>query len=224
MRKITLEDVTTAQQPVRLNAGDKMLLNMCRDNPGHTDVGVIASKIWIIGRAYSASLERHMRDDVDSTDAFLLAGAELQGVDIDEHLESAREQKACFRTAPTLALRIHKLVLDKLCNVTRRDPRSLCSKYLHFHKENLFPIYDQRAWVAIKQVTPHGSKVKPIQCDFTPDYGYADFAKRVYWLLGEIEGRFNVKLSLRQVDHLLLNICGELEDVSELSGGEAVVN
>jgi len=206
MRKITLEDVTRAQQPVRLHAGDKILLNMCKDNPEHSDAGVIASKIWIIGRAYSASLERHMHEKVDSTEAFLLAGAELQGRDIDEHLDSARTQNLTFRTAPSYALRVHKIVLEKLRKIARRDARPFCSKYLHFHNENLFPIFDSRAWKAIKKIAPHGSTLPAIDCDFEPDSEYADFAKRIVWLQWKVELEFGVYMSLRQIDHLLLNI------------------
>ena len=38
--------------------GNQVLYQMCRDHPGHTDTDVISGKMWLIGRAYSAAIER----------------------------------------------------------------------------------------------------------------------------------------------------------------------
>jgi hypothetical protein len=38
--------------------GNHILYRMCHKQPGHTNVDVIAGKIWLIGRAYAAAIER----------------------------------------------------------------------------------------------------------------------------------------------------------------------
>ena len=38
--------------------GNEVLYRMCREEPGHTKLDVIAGKVWPIGRAYSAAIER----------------------------------------------------------------------------------------------------------------------------------------------------------------------
>ena len=40
--------------------GDKILYDMCQDKPTHKEKDIVAGKIWLIGRSYSASPERRL--------------------------------------------------------------------------------------------------------------------------------------------------------------------
>ena len=38
--------------------GNKILYDMCATKPRHDDIDIIVGKIWLIGRSYSAAIER----------------------------------------------------------------------------------------------------------------------------------------------------------------------
>ena len=44
---------------------DELLYGLCRNSPGHRDRRLVAAKVALIGRAYSAGLERQVRPDPD---------------------------------------------------------------------------------------------------------------------------------------------------------------
>src|SRR5690606_29468485 len=49
--------------------GNDVLYRMCSERPNHTDVDTVSSKLWLIGRAYSASIERKAGKDFNINDA-----------------------------------------------------------------------------------------------------------------------------------------------------------
>ncbi|MDQ3135113.1 MAG: hypothetical protein M3Q76_09940, partial [Acidobacteriota bacterium] len=53
--------------------GNEILYNLCRDHPEHKKPDVVAAKIWLIGRAYAAAVERRKNkaaNDPITNDAF----------------------------------------------------------------------------------------------------------------------------------------------------------
>lgn len=80
--------------------------------------------------------------------------------------------------------------------------RSLSSKYLHFHKPNLFFIYDSRAMESIRKlVTPSKNKIASTE---NIDMEYAKYCLRCIDLREEIKERFNTYLNPRELDNILL--------------------
>ena len=81
--------------------------------------------------------------------------------------------------------------------------RSLASKYLHFHRPELFLIYDSRAAEAIGRVDMARPKrtISP-----NGDAEYAKFVNAVLALSGHIQSDFGVVLNPRQIDRLLLAV------------------
>lgn len=46
--------------------GNNVLYNLCREYPGHDSKPIVIAKIWLIGRSYSAAIERRRRSTVHS--------------------------------------------------------------------------------------------------------------------------------------------------------------
>jgi hypothetical protein len=43
--------------------GNEILYRMCERKPKHEDINIISSKVWIIGRAYAAAIERGVKKE-----------------------------------------------------------------------------------------------------------------------------------------------------------------
>jgi len=54
--KITEGMMNAAKGKRPWDLGNKTLYGLCKDYPGHRDEREIIAKIWLIGRAYSASI------------------------------------------------------------------------------------------------------------------------------------------------------------------------
>lgn len=136
---------------------NQVLYRMCRDHPHHDDPYVTAGKVLAIGRIYAASPERGAGKA--QPDAGLLGeaiGRALRDSELDAKLDAIPFQA---RLAPAMVpelVNAHKLVVDEVSRATKKwsikattktwEPRthiSFASKYLHFHRPNAFPIYDQ---------------------------------------------------------------------------------
>ena len=110
---------------------------------------------------------------------------------------------------------IHKWLMDRFSDMTGLEKRSLASKYLHFHRPEMFFIYDSRAKTAISKVTPPIKEIREIQCE-DEDREYLTFVRRCQHLKDDIAQRFGKTLTPRQVDKILLNIAYKTRKSSEL--------
>ena len=204
---LTEEMVLRAQRQDddRWHVGNQVLYNLCRDYPEHVDDATIVAKVWLIGRAYSASIERgrpkglsndrfyteavpnEMRKQKHRLDDNLKALAELKEVDdessIAKMLETHGHLVRCFKKLTTLS------------------KRSLASKYLHFHLPNLFFIYDSRAASSIRSL-PGGRHTVPSPPTADPEY--AKFVGAALGVREHVSSEFGERLSPRQLDRLLL--------------------
>ena len=129
----------------------------------------------------------------------------LVGWHLDKWLAEEPQHKWAFVQQPELAVQIHAHLLQRLKPLLSRNPRSFVSKYLHFHNRELFPIYDSRATAAIRLVTPASRHVETIPAACA-DEAYSSFCARLHWLLRHLQSQFGVRLSLREVDNLLLEV------------------
>jgi hypothetical protein len=154
-RRVTRADVARAIKPLIWEVGNDALYGLCRKYPGHDNRGHIASKVWLIGRSYAASVERHKASDQGGED-FVgeTLARRLQWKTLDNLLAPLPADRGAFAHHAEAAVEIHKALMDRMEPVLSRRVPSFTSKYLHFHCPNVFPIIDSRAVKAISLVTP----------------------------------------------------------------------
>ncbi len=207
---ITEDAVNKAMRPTPWALGNECLYKLCENNPKHTDDKAIIAKIWLIGRSYGAAIERR-KNARKSSDSFyentVVDG--MKNSELDLWLSDLPQEISKPWTELGLVVSVHKRLMDIFYKMTDQNKRSLASKYLHFHKPDLFYIYDSRAEGAIRAVTP--ARLKGINTipDITKeqaDAEYHNFCRRCQWLRDDINERYGKDLNPRNLDNLLLGI------------------
>jgi hypothetical protein len=187
--------------------GNEVLYRMCLDQPKHTDVDVdiIASKIWLIGRAYSATIERKASEKFEEGKNFCwdIVAPAVRAEPIDEWIASVSSVDRLTVENVALSLSCHKKVTDLFKRITGIEKRSLASKYLHFHAPNAFFIYDS---IANKRVREEIQNLRyPKNRLQGYDDSYADFSTRCIFYRDEVlERKLNVPVTPRRLDMALL--------------------
>src|SRR6266576_2399763 len=113
--------------------GNEVLYRMCAERPEHTDIDVIASKIWLIGRAYSAAIERKVRVKKGEDFYHQIVAPRIRDSRVDEWIKSVSDIDRLTTYNLALSLSCHKKLTDLFATLTSFQKRSLASKYLHFH-------------------------------------------------------------------------------------------
>ena len=188
--------------------GNEVLYTMCRQYPKHEIVAEIVAKVWLIGRSYAAAIERGRGSDLGTertNDAFYEkdVGPALARSSLDAKLASLSPGMRLTRDTGDVVVATHGYLVSEFRKITGKANRSLASKYLHFHRPELFLIYDSRAAEAIGRVDMARPKriVRP-----NGDAEYAQFVNAVLALSGHIQSDFGVVLNPRQIDRLLLAV------------------
>jgi hypothetical protein len=187
--------------------GNQVLYDLCRDYPRHNNVAEIVAKIWLIGRAYSASVERRPNADADvSNDRFYTEAVpnvlRQPQYGLDDNLTRLARLKDVDGSNLALVLDTHGRLVKCFKKLTTLSKRSLASKYLHFHLPHLFFIYDSRAAVTIKRIdVPRTSKWPSSE---TADPEYARFVGAALDVRKHVSSKFRRRLTPRQLDRLLL--------------------
>lgn len=203
--KITKHHVNKAKQKSEWDFGNKILYNLCGEYPYHKNIGQIVAKIWLIGRSYAAAIERRKKaKEYNDTFYTEVVGPTIMKSAIDQWINSLIKFR--FSTFDNIEniLTVHGNLMNLIKEMTGMKKRSLTSKYLHFHKPNLFFIYDSRAINSIRKLTPP-AKTK-LKTRTNIDVEYAKFCLRCIKLRDEIKGKFDTHLSPRELDNLLLDI------------------
>lgn len=163
------------------------------------------AKIWLIGRSYAAAIERRKKaKEYNDTFYTEVVGPTIMKSEIDKWVEAL--SKFSFPTLDNIEniLTVHGSLMKLIKEMTGMEKRSLTSKYLHFHKPNLFFIYDSRAMESIRKLIP------PTKTKFTMrsniDVEYAKFYFRCIKLRDEIKEKFDTHLTPRELDKILLAI------------------
>lgn len=203
--KLTKRHVSAAQQKSSWDFGNKILYDMCANYPTHKNVDQIVAKIWLIGRSYAAAIERRKKAK-EYNDAFYteVVGPTIRESGIDDWLKSLDEYR--FPTFDNIGdiLRTHGNLMNLIKEMTGMEKRSLTSKYLHFHKPNLFFIYDSRSIGSLRKLMPPTKTKLPIASEV--DREYARFCLRCISLRDDIKDKFEKHLTPRELDNILLNI------------------
>lgn len=175
---------------------------MCRERPGHDNLDVIASKIWLIGRAYAASLERGSRSNQMGSEDFFykIVAPAVRDSKIDKWIADTRSIRRLTPESVSQSLECHKRVMSLFSRITGKLNRSFTSKYLHFHVPDAFFIFDSRASAEISERTRHQKFVVP--CGY--DDQYASFAIRCLAVRDRLEDELGHPVTPRFLDmHLL---------------------
>ncbi|MFN8376329.1 MAG: hypothetical protein U0694_26090 [Anaerolineae bacterium] len=196
-------------QNLPVDFGNQILYRMCADYPYHSDVDVVGGKIWLIGRAYAASLERKKPQGISTNNLYRQVTQALVASDIDAQLSYLRETyaqplDARDSEAVDRLLNLHDSFVNLVTRYTQIDKRSLASKYLHFHLPSLIYIYDSRASSALRAIYPRLSCKQARNTRF--DYPYHMFYLKMLKLRDDIGAAHNIWLNPRQMDNLLLSL------------------
>jgi hypothetical protein len=199
-------DIDYAKNPTPWDLGNQVLYDMCSEHPEHTTSEEVVSKIWLIGRSYAAAIERR-KNSKDGSDDFYeeIVGPTISASNIDTLLSNLPACPADPVVNLAVTITTHKKITVLFESITGMEKRSLASKYLHFHRPDLFFIYDSRAQTAISKLTPD---CRYIDCVSLPenkkDELYYKFCMRMRWLRKSIEDNYKEKLTPRELDKVLL--------------------
>lgn len=80
--------IQVAQEHSKWKFGNDVLYKLCKDHPDHKSEDVVIAKIWLIGRAYSAAIER--RKDKGSFSYEADVAPKIMESGLDEHLDRVR--------------------------------------------------------------------------------------------------------------------------------------
>ncbi len=194
------------QQTIGVSVWDlsnEILYEMCQKYPHHKKDGDIIAKVLLIGRVYSAAIER--RKSVDNISSVFYREAVAPGIrksKIDAWLNTLRDFDRPTSGNCVQIIVVHKKVTDLFREISGLEKRSLASKYLHFHFPTLFFIYDSRSVSAIRQVE-HVTYWNPNLVEY--DHAYAKFFLRCMAFTERVKAECGTKLTPRQLDKYLLS-------------------
>jgi len=200
--KIAREHIQAAIQSRQVwRLGNQVLYDLCHQHPLHAQDDVIIAKVLLIGRVYAAAIERRRVIVTQGDDFYTKAVApKIRNSPIDGWLSTLPPRPASDQTAAARILETHSNVTNLFSNISGLNKRSLASKYLHFHRPDLFFIYDSRAALGVRRTTPPQRESSPK----THDPEYAPFFRRCQWLAEEIRQRLNIALTPRELDDVLI--------------------
>lgn len=207
--KITKDDIDEALASTMDNLGNDVLYRLCSEHPHHKEDQSVFAKIWLIGRAYAAAIERRKEivKGLEGDNFFKNAVSQIKSSDIDRWFEEFKRNPSAEK-----AIEIHFELTGLFNKISRQNKRSLASKYLHFHNPESFFIYDTRANGAIRKITPRAKNMWQGLSINKSDKEYENFYRRCCWLQKDLVSRFGRKLSPREIDKILLYFYQKEED------------
>jgi len=135
--QITKQEIDEALEKNRVwDLGNRALYDLCSSHPHHKTNEEIIAKVWLIGRAYSAAIERRKNKDLDSPGDFFYenkVAPAIKNSEIDDWFDLLKNYPT-----PENAIAIHFRLTKLFCDISKLEKRSLASKYLHFHFRKLF--------------------------------------------------------------------------------------
>jgi len=203
---VTNKDVDLALAPSPWDLGNMVLYDLCKKYPKHESDEAIIAKIWLIGRSYAAAIERRKIVQASSDDFYKKTVAKsIKESKIDHWLANLPEHIVNPWEQLDTVIMAHKKLMDLFKRITGLEKRALASKYLHFHRPDVFFIYDSRARQAISKIAPSINQIPEIKCKES-DKEYLFFVRKCLWLKDDIFKRFGIALTPRQIDKILLSV------------------
>lgn len=205
---VTKKDIDNARKPTPWDLGNQVLYDMCSKYPRHKTSQEAIAKIWLIGRSYAAAIERRRNGKHGSDDFYIeTVGPTVAASNIDTLLSSLPRRPAAPVEHLAKTIKTHKKIMDLFESMTGMEKRSLASKYLHFHRPDLFFIYDSRAQAGIRKLTPSCRYIDHIPVlKHERDQEYYKFCIRMAWLSRNVQKRHARQLTPRELDNVLLAV------------------
>lgn len=193
--------------------GNKILYDLCENHPLHKRNDEIIAKVWLIGRAYAAAIERRKGSDTDN-DSFYIneVAPRIRASDIDKYIGKIRKYSSISINNIPAILNTHYRLMRIFQSISKLNKRSLTSKYLHFHCPCLFFLFDSRACAGISRLIntynlrPAFNKLKSQINISKYDEQYALFFLKAYLLQQAIQKQFKMPITPRVLDMLLLGM------------------
>ena len=208
----TEKQINNALQKPPWDFGNQILYDLCRDNFKHDQDDVIIAKVLFIGRIYAAAVERRRnKQDVISDNFYIdIIAPTFRNSDIDRYLSDLKKYKTITYDNLQQILQTHYYLTERLNRITKLNKRSFASKYLHFHLPDLFYIYDSRAVTGMRSFVRTINKdlsqiIKDAECDIE----YAKFFCRCFQFNREIQNKFDMDLTTRQIDNILVEVANK---------------
>lgn len=200
-------DIDYAMNPTPWDLGNKVLYDMCAAYSQHETPAEAISKVWLIGRSYAAAIERRKNKQEDSDDFYeKTVGPGVCNSRIDDVLSNMPASPADPVLSVADTVRAHWTVNSLFQSLAHMGKRSLAAKYLHFHRPDIFFIYDSRAQTAISKLTPDCRYIECVSLSESErDELYYKFCMRACWLRRHVEESHGHALTPRQLDKVLLN-------------------
>lgn len=185
--------------------GNEALYEICRKNPRHKSIPVIVGKIWIIGRTYSAAIERRPKKITKDDERYYVdrVAPMILDSDIDKWIRSVSSIQKITEENLEKVLSCHKNLTDLFREISGIEKRSLASKYLHFHAPNAFFIYDS---IANKRASMEAPRK---HLNYPPGYdkSYSAFCSKCLHIRDEVLAKNRRRpISPRDVDKYLLGL------------------
>lgn len=199
--------IQTAQAPSPWNVGNSVLYDLCSVRPKHSQEHDVIAKVWLIGRAYAAAIERRKnKTEKNTNDDFYITkvAPDITGSAIDSWINEAKQYERPGPESWSTLLCVHHKTTQLFSSISGLDKRSLASKYLHFHVPQLFYIYDARAVKAISMLGGLLKRAKKAHNEV--DNEYRKFAEKCLFLQNHVESKYDVILTPREIDNLLLYV------------------
>jgi hypothetical protein len=204
MKDISPINIKLATGASPWDLSNEILYAMCRKYPHHEKDDEIIAKVLLIGRVYSAAIERRKRVK-NSGDMFYIKEVTpaIRKSKIDEWLRTLTGLECPTRENCAQIIYVHKMVTNLFKKISGLEKRSLASKYLHFHFPKLFYIYDSRSSNALRKLESKPIIWSPFfaKCD----YAYAKFFLRCMNFAERIHAQSGEYLIPRELDKYLLS-------------------
>lgn len=194
--------------------GDGVLYDLCKANFYHQDPDKILSKVWLIGRAYSAAIERRKNKKTINDNFYInrVAPAFKDSI-IDSVLADLKKLNELTIENIPLILNAHYYLTKLTENITDLKKRSFSSKYLHFHLPNLFFIYDSRVVGSLRQFIDRVPKSMDYLLESNSvDNEYAKFVCKCFVVRNNIKDKYKIDLTIRQFDNILIELANKKLD------------
>jgi len=208
MVSLRKEQVESSLENSEWDLGNTILYDMCSQYPAHNKSAEIIAKVWLIGRSYAAAIERrkNARNGEFKGDVSYIGkvAPEIIHSDIDGLPRTLEVINGISESTLEAILSVHLNVTDLFSKISGLEKRSLASKYLHFHYPELFFIYDSRAVTAVSHLSNLTGRVG--RSKYKADNEYRKFCEKCLNLRKYVEDNFNIYLTARQLDNLLLKV------------------
>ncbi|WP_345980778.1 hypothetical protein [Sulfurimonas sp. HSL3-2] len=179
--------------------GNQVLYKMCEERPLHNDIDTIRSKLWIIGRAYAASIERKAGEEFNIEDVAEI----LKESKLDQEIENLNKIGRIDQNNIEVLLGTHDYLMQLFKKITGLEKRSLASKYLHFHAPKSVFIYDSIVRNELrKRLRAIGKTRFPISKKYDSEYE-SHVLRCIYYRDKIYEKQFEALVSPRKLDSSL---------------------